>query len=590
MQRISSVWWSVGLIICLTLAGCTKSDSSSPVETLLPAGAAAKLSPELKAFAAELPGDVQGFGYLELGDSLEGYTKSGLFALYRGFYEDLREMTKRRYGLDIRNLKGAGIILYQGEPLLAIVAGAHTKTSTLSSEVMLAGLGRLTVLGEPKAVTALLASAKQGKRLHQTKPAWLREALGRAAGQPAFFTSEAAPLLADAPTAIKAQLADVSMATVTVGPTGLGVVLGCKPGTANQVLSMAEGGLGMARALVEKKLASLPGDPASRLVEISLRHYSKAFFESLERKVTGDELTISLGWHAPVLPPFQRAPLRDRVIAKEELVVLQLNLGAPILRLWVAMSDVLKAPIDRAALTRELSALMDEQVGTAGFDPSAVTISIGLQGPLFSLRNEPMGPPLAPMAAPRDHAAAAVHMKWGLAATESSKAAELMEAVTHPGKGVAGLEEAKLLASEEAFFRGYMNLAEVEAARAIPAVMTMKSVAMVVDQQGLRIDVVTLPGKAKELVDSLQSVLRALGPAENELYRDRAKQEAGLELMAIMQHQTRETMRQTLTPKSIEGDRVRFETNLDGTQMRLVVTALLVGGAAAVARPMLSTW
>lgn len=577
--------------IALMLVGCKKEGGSSAIEALLPKGAAAKLSSDLQIFAEELPGDVQAFGYVDFGQSVDAMTKSGMMGEYRGLYVDFAEMIQRRLGVDVQKVTGFGVIVYQKEPLFATVAPSTApKAGELASDVMIGKLGRLTVVGEPAAVAALLAGAKQGKRLHETQPAWLRSALVHAGGNAAFATGRAESVLADAPPSAKAQLGDLTFATMTVGATGLGAYVGCKPGSVDKVKSLVEGGLAMARQLVAAQGSKLPQAQPGPMAAVLLRHYSEAFFKSLDQKVNGDELAVTLGWHAPALPAFQPAALGERVITPGEIGVAQLNFGAPVLQLMIAMSDVLKSPLDRAALHKELSAELAQMLGIEGFDPRAATLSASLAGFAVSLHNAPMGSPLATLPVPGD-AAAAIATKWGVAMTKPSQAAQLLAAASTQGTPAAGLAEAKLLATEdEVFLRGYADLTTLPDMPIPGGISKPKSVALWIGSDHFSAEVLAAPGEGKKLVELIKTLPEKVAPGADEAYQNRKQGSIELEVMAIAQHYQRAQIQKYLTPKSVDGDRVAFEMKYERSQMRLMMAAAGMGVMAAVAIPAFLTY
>lgn len=580
------------------LGGCKKEgSSSSPVAALLPASTADKLPGGLLAFADELPADLDAFGYADVGMTLDQLTADKrMLGTYRTLYEDLAAMTQRRWGIDVRKLSGVGFVVHQHEPLL--VAAVPSKPLVAQGgeqieDVMLGQLGKLTVLGEPKAVAGLLAAAKQGKRLYQENPAWMRSAMTRAAGNSAFVSVSVQPLLSSAPANAKAMLGDVLASTVAVGSSGVVLAVMCKPNTVGKVRLMVEQGLAMAKEMVEAKGQNLPAEPPGPLFGVLLRHYSAAFFKSLEQKVNGDELSMTLGWHAPSFPAMQPVALAERVVAPGEVAVAQVNLGAPVLDLALALTDVLKSPLDRAALKKELAAELAKLAGVPGLDPRAVTISVGPQGSFFvSLHNAPVGAPLTPLPL-FGGAVDAVATPWGLALNPvPAQGGQVLAAAGQPEPGLP-LSGVKLLDAKDVYFRGYVDLTKLpqelmaEAAKDLHAVLgELRSVAMVSTDSHMALDVTTSPGKAKEVAKELEGLIGQMVPPEiEEMYKNRAKVSTVEELMAVVQHYQRDILKQYLTPKSVQSDKLSFAADMEPAQMQMMTAVALVGVAAAVAIP-----
>jgi hypothetical protein len=574
---------------------CKKEGGSSAIAALVPGDTAAKLSKDLMAFAEELPGDVEAFGYLELGQPLEQMISNGDMAVaYREMIADLSEMTARRWGLELRKLSGVGVVVHQRRPLLVVVGPSAPPRpgGELVGEVMLGQLGKLSVLGETDAVAALLASAKQGKRLHQTRPAWLKSALVHAAGNAVFFSGALPPELADdAPLMLQDRLREVTDATATIGATGLAVYLSCKPGTAASVHTFLEGGLAMARTQMDKAGAMLPQGGAGPLLGVLLRHYGQALWKSIAHKASGDEVAVKLGWHAPELPKLAPIKLAERVVAPGELAVAQLNFGAPLSELLVGLTDVLEAPLDRAALRRELAEALVPLVGVPGLDPRGATGSVSAAGVLVSVHNAPLGTGAAGSElALFGGAVEAVTTPWGLAFSPQTAAGskeQLVAAATAPQPGVAGLGDVKLLDADDAFLRVYADLTLLPPGMPLPASLPkIDRVAVVLGMERFAAEVTAPPGGGKALADWLKTVPQLAMPAAMEAeYRDRAKQPAATEVMLIVQRSQRRQLEIALTPAEIDGDRLRFETKFPPAQMQLIGAAMAVGVASAIAIP-----
>ena len=575
------------------LGGCRKEGGSSTIEAMLPGDAASKLSKQLLVFAEELPGDVEAFGYVDFGRPLEELTGKDQFGeVQRELLKDFSEMTSRRWGVELRKLSGLGVVVHQQQPMLVMVLpSAPPKAGAeIVEEVMLGQLGKVTVLGQAAPVAALQAAAKQGKRLHQSRPAWLKNALVHAAGNPIFFSGSFEKLAAAAPSPFKERLADILDGTATIGADGLALHLSCKPGTAEQVKTFVEGGIAVAKAQVDKAQAQLPKDGPGPLLDVLLRHYGPALWKSLEQKVSGDQVAVTLGWHAPKLPERQPAKLGERVVVEGEMAAAQINFGAPIIELMVAMTDVLEAPVDRAALRRELGEAMASMLGVSGLDPRAAAVSIGRNGVIVSLHNAPMAASGTAISLPRfERQLAAVASPWGAAFMPLlfPGAPELLAtSVTTPRPALAGLGDFKLLADDEAMMRGYADLTQLPPGLYPPGLPKVDRVALAVALERYSLELVAAPGQGKALVDFIAKLPDQISPPQaEEEYQKRATLPATQEAMVIMQHYQRGQMITAFKPSAIDGDRVRFEVKVPPAQMQLMGGAMVIGIGAAVALP-----
>lgn len=585
------------------LGGCRKDGaaSSSPVAALLPADTAAKLSPSLLTFAEELPAEIDAFGYLDFGKSLDQLTgDKQAFADYRLLYTDLTEMVKRRFGVELHKLSGLGFVVFHQQPLLvAAVPSRAAQTGEAANDVMLGQLGKLTVLGEPAAVTALLAAGKQGKRLYKGNAAWLRSAMSRAAGNAAFATVNLEKLMASAPLSAKAMLGEVLTGTLAIGATGAVAAATCKPGGAGKVQLMVEQGLTMAKGLVEAQGASLAQDPDTVVLAVLLRHYSGALWKSIEQKTSGDEVVVRLGWHAPELPDLKPVAISERVVTPGEIGVAQLNFGAPVLDVIIAVSDLLKAPLDRAALKKELSAELARLTGVPGLDPRALTVSASASGVIVSAHNAQVAPTGSPLSL-ANGAVAAVGTPWGLAFSPTSPTDPQLvtDALAKPDKGlpVAGV---KLLAEKANVFRGYVDLTKLQPLLP-PQLLSdlpfdlfgmLHGAAFSASASRFDAELTAAPGKAKALQAALAKATDELVPPEAiEMYKNRAKGTTFEELLGITSNFQRQSIKRYLTPTAVQGDKLMFGTEMSQPQMQMMAAAALVGIGAAVAIPAFMTY
>lgn len=578
-----------------SLAGCRKdrASASSPVAALLPAATAAQLPAGLVTFAEELPADVDAFGYVDAGRTLEQLSSSaGAFPEHRALYADLTEMVQRRWGVDLRRVSGVGFIVYQAKPLLAVAAAsAPPKGGEATERIMLGELGKLTVLGEAEAVTAILAAGKQSKRLHQSDAAWLRGALSRAAGSPAFVTVDVKKALADEPAEVHAMLGDVLHATFTVGASGAAVVVTSEPGSIGKVRTTVEQGLELAQGAVAAQLATLPAEQPGPLVSVLLRHYSEALWKSIDQKVEGDELVIRLGWHAPTLPMRQPATSAERLVVPGEVGVMQLDLGAPLLDLLIAATDVLQAPLDRARLKKELAAELAVVLGVAGLDPRGVIVSASAQGFLVSLHNAPVAAagtrlPLLGDAVP------AVATPWGLALSPMPKQGlQLLASGTAVSRQEGGLPlgESPAFATQDAVLRGYLDVTQLPPVlrEKLPeGLREVRHVAFSSSMSRSEIEASTAPGKTKGVADDLAELINLINPPmSEELYKNRAQGSATEELLAIMSNVQRLSVKRYLTPTSVTDDKLTFVAEIPKLQMQVMASAAAAGIVAAVAIP-----
>lgn len=388
-------WALPALLLLLALAGCKKESSSSVLDALLPKGTAAKLNKDLVVIAEDLPADLEAFGFIDFGKPLGALSKEAL-GYYELIYRDLADMTKRRWSIDVDKLSGAGFVVFQQQPLAVFVT---TDTPPLqrverTHDVMLGQIGRLTVLGKPDVVASIIAAAKQGKRLHQTKPAWLRSALVHAVDSAVFFSVDAEKVFSTAPPEAQQQLGYLLHGTATIGATGIAAHVTSKPGEIEKVKALATFGVTFVSAQMDRVAADIPKDGPGALLGVLVRHYSQALWKSLQRKEDGDQLSMRVGWRMPELPTELAAvPLAERVVIPDELAVMQVNFGAPILEQIIAITDFLSSPLDRKALRAELDVELGKLLGVPGVDPRAVTASISSSGFILSMHNAKVGEP-----------------------------------------------------------------------------------------------------------------------------------------------------------------------------------------------------
>ena len=572
------------MLAALALAGCKKEGAGSGVAALLPKDVAGKLSPGALAFAEALPGTTQGFGYLELGMPLEQLPQ-GFFTSYRGMFDDLLAMTRRRWNVDLSKVTGVGMVILEREPVfLAKVGLVGGKAPDLgaSAQVKVAALGAMTAIGEPRAVDALLAASKQPP-LYKAQPAWLRDALARGAGKPLFFSGSVPAMAKGAPRPPPEPLANVDHGTLTVGKDGAAMFAACQPGKAAALRGFLDTAMTIARRKLDQARTDLPDTGPGPLAKALLQRYSEALFQSVKLTTTGDEVAMTLAWRTPELgKPAPAPPLAERLIAKDEWAVAQIHFGGPMLDLLVALSDVLGTRIDRAAVTKELEAATGQALGLPGFNPSALTVSAGSEAILASLHTKVSGLPQESTPV-MGGVLAALAQPWGVALTQAPQASALTEAAASPGAPLALLSTSKL-AARDGMVRVFVDVTRLPAALMPPVPVPVQSVELVLTTSGFTAEVVAQPGQVKALTGPLDQLLQMVTAQAKTMYDARQSAPPQVEVVAIAQYHQSKLLAELLTPK-VEGDRLRFARDFPPVQMQLMGGAALVGVLAAVAVP-----
>lgn len=593
-RAVAAALLSVVAVLGGMLTGCKKTErGAAAIAALLPEGMAARVPVELQLLAEELPEDTQGFGFVD-GASLGALAQLTSSPRLRPMVKDLAEMAKRRWGFELGEVRAAGIIFYQGDDLLALVVPSkHPQPGSAGDEIGAASLGPLVILGAPRTVEAFVAAAKQKPRLSKQRPAWISGALVHAAQEPVFFTADAPLVRSWLPAIFAPQLESLEQATFTAGATGVSVFLAGKPGRGDQLEADAKAVLGLVRARWAASKQELEAQPGRRLLAVLLHHYGEAAFKSLEQKRTGDELALTLGWHAPAWPKWQPAPLADRLSVVDELAVSQLNLGMPALQLFLQLTDVLAAPLDRAALHRELVAALDELEVPRGLEPSAFTISAGASGAFTSVKNASLGDAAAPPRLPFPDLAA-VATGWGLAVAEGKDRDALLLASVSENPAASGLAQAKLLADDTAFARMFFDVTKMPPEVRVVAVLApLRSIAVALTETSFVLEARTDPGKAKELAEAMRRAME-VGMAtvaslphlrKERSYAERARAPVSLEAMLIFQHHLMAMMPGLLAPEVVAGDRLRIERRFSPAQGRALFVALATGMVGGVVVP-----
>lgn len=585
-------WALPALLILLALAGCKKEGGSSVLDALLPKGTAAKLNKDLVVIAEDLPADVEGFGFVDFGLPLGALSKNAL-SYYEVLYRDLADITKRRWGVDVDKLSGAGFIVFQQKPL-AVFATTSTppvvENGGLTREVMLGQVGRLTVLGEPEVVASIIAAAKQGKRLHQTKPAWLRSALVHAVDNAVFFSADAEQVLAGAPPDALQQFGQLLHGTVTIGATGVAAHVTSKPGEVEKTKALVAMGVTFASGQMDRIAADISKNGLGPLLGVLYRHYSQALWKSLQQKVEGDQISMRIGWHMPELPGKPApAPLAERVVIADELAVAQINFGAPIIEQIIAFTDFLSSPLDRKALRDELAAELGKLVGVTGVDPRALTASISTAGLIISMHNAKLGEPGTSLNVVGG-AVPAMATPWGLALSPLPAEA-LFAAVTDKAPGVA-LAGEKILGADDSMMNAFIDMTRMPTDVPFPeGLPPLRSIAVSSGMSRFALDVVTAPGQGQAFVKWLEGLPALVTmPGTEEMYKNRAQGSVIDELLAIMQNFQIHQVRWMTKPKAVSGDRVELRFEQPAGQMKLMLMSSVAAGAglaAAVAVPYL---
>ncbi len=577
-------WALSALFVVLALAGCKKEGGSSVLDALLPKGTAAKLNKDLAVMAEDLPADLEAIGFIDFGKPLGVLSKEAL-SYHELIYRDLADMTKRRWGIDVDKLSGAGFVVFQQKPLavFATASPPPAQGAQPAGEVMFGQVGRLTVLGEPAAVTSIVAAAKQGKRLHQSNPAWLRSALVHSVDNAVFLSGDAVKILASAPPDAKQQLGDLLHGTATIGSTGVAAHLTSVPGSVEKVKALVAMGLGFMRNEMESVGADLPKRGPGSIFAVLYRHYSQALWKSLEQKAEGDEVTLKVGWRMPELPTkISPAPLAERVILPDELAVAQVSFGGPLLEQLIATTDFLAARLDRKALRDELAAELAKLIGVPGVDPSAITASIGPSGFIVSVHNAKLGEPGTPLAL-AGGAMQAVATPWGLAASPlAPDAITAAMAAKAPGLPIAGDQ---LLATDDGFVNAFVDMTKLPADLPYPAGLPpLRTISLSSGMSRFAVDVVTAPGQGQALAKWLEGLpALVMPPGGEEMYKNRAQGGVGEELVAIMANFQVHQIRAFTKPKAVNGDRVELRFELPPAQTKMLMMSGFIAGVGVVA-------
>lgn len=579
--------WTGALVavVVASAVGCKKDLHTSPVAAVISGDVASKLSAQELAFLEVLPGDVTAFGYVELGMSLDQVIPQGND--YRGMSDDLVEMAKRRWGVEVKNVRGFGIA-GQGEKFSIVLdLGGAAALPAQGSDFATGKLGALTVLGEPDAVAGLVASAQKGPALIKANPEWVKRALGYAAGEP-FFLSATGDFLraANKDEDGKMLMQSLDDATFVVGKAALSSVLTVKPGQMATARGPIEMVIGKAKAELDAKIAQLPSAGPDAIATILAKHYGHAVLDGIAISERGNALEVRLPWRAPQLPaPVASPALSERVVVADEWAVVQLDLGAPMLQQLIAFTDLLGNPLDRAKLHGELLGELAKLLDVPAVDPRAVTVSVGGMAGVASVHASKGALPGNAFPVLRGEAVAAA-TPWGLAVTLESMSSVLTDSLKKPGAPLPLVAQSKLLGDSKAFLRGAVDFDRLPMmAKAMTGSVPVRSAEFAATATSLEAVVVAKPGQAQQI---LGLVNMAKGMVEGEMAKDypnRQSLSAEAEVKAIAQFHMGKALSKMLSPK-VEGDRLTFSLKMPASAMPENTAAAMfaigaVAGAAA---------
>jgi hypothetical protein len=549
----------VAVVVASSVA-CKKDLHTSSVAAVLPGDVASKYSREQLAFIEVLPADLAGFGYVEMGMSVDQMIPAGTD--YRGAVDDLVEMAQRRWGIEVRNVHGFGIAAQGDEPVLFAELGKAAVVPVSDPDFSTGRLGDLTLLGKPAAVAAMLASVKRGPALIKARPEWVKRALGHAAGAAAFYSFAGDKLLATADADDRVMLENIDDGTVLAGGAELAVRFTVKPGKMAAARAPVDLGLAEAREEMGAEIAKMPMVGTAVVAAILARHYGQALLGGVQISEQGDTLSVSLPWRAPSMPATSPAPsLSERVVVRDEWAVLQLDLGAPALQTLLALTDVIGMPLDRAKLGGELLAELSKALDVPAIDPRTATVSLGGLAGVVSLHTAKGALPKGLFPISKGEAVAAA-TPWGVAVTIESRSSTLTDALAKPSAGLPMAAQSKLAGNNQAILRAFVDFDRLPMmARAVVGSVPVRSAEISLTHDLLEATVVAKPGQAGQ-IQGLAGMAQGLVAGDSEQkYRDRKSASAEQEAEAIVRYHTAKMLSQMLTPK-VDGDRLTFSYKL----------------------------
>lgn len=579
----------IGAFLAVALAStsaCKKDLHTSSVAAVLPAEVSSKLSKELLDFVEVLPGDVAGFGYVELGITVEQ-----LFPAdndYRGLLDDLDEMAKRRWGVEIKKVRGFGMAMHGSEVALFVELGSGAVIPPTDDDLSSAKLGKLTVVGKPATVNAIVNGAKTST-LIKARPEWVKRALGHAAGQSAFFSFATDKLPPDeGDEAAKLMLAAVEDGTLTAGSTGGAFYATTKAGKMADARKPIDAGLAAMRLGLPTAIQQLAsGGPKQAVAAVLVKHYGNAVLNGLKVEERGATLAVTLPWRAPALPALTPAPaLAQRVIAPDEWAVVQLDLGAPLLQMIISLSDVLGTPIDRNTLSNEWMSALVGAFDIPTMDPRSVTVSVGSSSALASIH----GPSSAMRKGvfPILHGqAVAASTTWGMVATAPQMQNVLQDATIRPSAGLPLAASSKVAADGQARLRAVVDFDRLPAmAKMFVSDVPLRTLEVSGTSTSIRAEVLVKPGKVRDVQALLDGLKQQFSAGVEEKYKNRKQVSPENELEAIGKFHQMKIVNKVLTPKA-DGDRLTFSYSYEMPESMTLTTgvAAVAGVLAAVAVP-----
>lgn len=535
-----------------------------------------KLSKELFAFVDVLPAEVTGFGYVDFGEPLLQLLQFGPDG--KPMLDDLTEMVQRRWGIDLRNARGIGVAAI-GDKLVAFGEVGAKASLPSESGIASAKLGAFTIVGSTAAVQAMQAASTRGL-LAKTKVEWVKSALGHAAGQSAFYTFPSEALPKPSPGENK-ELAALNWGTVTVGPTGGAVYLSSKPGQVATLRGPIDQVVGEMTAQINQAANMQPGSLEQLFLRMVAQHYGTALTKSFKVTATGDLLSLTLPWHAPVMPKALPTPsLAQRVIAHDEWAVVQLDFGNPLALLVASLTDVLGSPLARDQLAAQITSDLTTTAGLPAVDPRGMVVSVGGMAALISVHgtNQQTASGMFPVLHGQAQAAGT---PWGYVVTPSNMVDTLENALDRQATGLPLAQSSRLAARNDVMMRAFVDLTRLPM---MLQIMVRELPILTIEMAGgmgwFEADVVAKSGQAAQVQQYLnlaKNVVRA--PLGNK-YQERKSLSPAEELGAIVMHHQLTMFDKLLTPK-ISGDRLTFSYTMPKDMYDKLWSSALVGGAVA---------
>ncbi len=595
------------LCVCLALmvAGCKKDKSKTAASVVTPADAVPT------AFLDFLPDDTAGFGYVHLDQPWLKAMEPHLVATHRAMVADFQAMAKRRFGADLAGLTSIGFAVIGERPIVFLggIAGALKATGDAKpssrngativdlGDVAVAQTGSLWMVGEMRLIDKVLAAKGSAKRLLLTQSSWTKLALAEAGNSPALITVRRDQLAKLGSPVDQGEMSDVDLAALVVKSTGLHLAMVPKPGRAAVVETALRNALTQARAHVDRMIAQkADGTAGAELLAVFARHYGYAWLDGVSLRSEADRVVVDLPWRKPSWDrPFAPAPSwSDRAVAADEFFAAQINFGGPALEHFLAWSDVLGRPLDRAAARQDLTGVFANHIGMPYRDFAAIGVSGGKNALFVSF----VAPPTTPAPPPGPVALTPVVGKevavgiapWGTAVARAKERGALQAALAKAPSSLPLLSLSKLAGGDG---KGVFMRAAVDFTRLPPEVASITSQVPLVHldfragEAGFEAEVVTQPGKSDGVVGMVNMVKGALKGQSEAPYKKRESLSVGEELVAIFQyHQAAAFDRIVVT--DMGNDRLRMSISsaeMGQDYMKYVAPVAVIGVAAAVAIP-----